>query len=314
MIEHGGNVALAAERYGIEPARWLDLSTGISPFAYPVPPLEPQAWRRLPSVSPEFVEAATRYYGSRAFLALPGSQAAIQLLPRLIEARSVAIAHPTYGEHARCWKGALVPEEAIGDADADVIVLGNPNNPTGRMHDAEALLRRQQARGGWLVVDEAFIDTRPELSLAPLAGEPGLVVLRSVGKFFGLAGARIGFLFGPQELLERARDALGPWPVCGPALAVAADALADSPFHASAKVQLRAASERLRHLLAQRFRVGGATDFFAWVPHPDARGIQARLARVAILVRAFDDPPGLRFGLPGREEEWQRLEDALASL
>jgi cobalamin biosynthetic protein CobC len=321
VIEHGGNLAAAAERYGIELSRWLDLSTGISPFAYPVGELDAETWRRLPSPPPEFGDAVARYYGSTAFEVVPGSQAAIQLLPRLIPAHSVAVVQPSYAEHARSWGAAveLMPEDAIERAEGfDVVVVCNPNNPTGVQRRPEALLallQRQRSRGAWLVIDEAFVDTEPRLSLVPHAGEPGLVVLRSIGKFFGLAGARVGFLFAPAELLARAREALGPWPVSGPALSVTARALADREFCDSARTRLRSASERLQRLLIRRgFDVAGATDFFVWIRHREARRIQDQLARAAILVRAFDEPPSLRFGLPGTEAAWQRLEDALAAL
>jgi cobalamin biosynthetic protein CobC len=306
VIEHGGNA----------PEGWLDLSTGVSPFAYPVDVVEPRAWHRLPSESAAFRRVAAAYYGSDRFIAVPGSQAAIQLLPRLLPARSVAIASPTYGEHERCWRATgakieLVPEEAIDHAPHDVVIVCNPNNPTGRWHGGTV----NGVCPRWLIVDEAFIDTRPELSLAPHAGEPGLVALRSLGKFFGLAGARVGFLFAPQELLARAREALGPWPVCGPSLCVAGRALADREFCDSARTKLKSASARLQRLLVQRgFDVGGATDFFVWVKHPAARELQGRMAAKGILVRAFDEPPSVRFGLPGAEAEWQRLEDALAAL
>lgn len=324
MIEHGGNLLGAAERYGIALEQWLDLSTGISPYGYPAGMLGAEVWRRLPSESPDFRKAAASYYGSDRCLAIAGSQAAIQMLPRLIPARSVALVHPTYGEHEKRWRasGAAVErlaEDAVENAAAhDVIILCNPNNPTGRLRCPEALLElreRQAARGAWLVVDEAFIDTEPQLSLAPHAGTAGLVVLRSVGKFFGLAGARVGFLFAPRGLLEKAQEETGPWSVSGPALAVAAKALSDVAYHNRSRTLLKVASARLREILEKKgYEIAGATDFFAWVKHPKARDIQDRLARNGILVRAFDDPPSLRFGLAGSDEAWNRLESALARI
>ncbi len=325
MIEHGGNLAAAAQRYGIEPARWLDLSTGISPFAYPVGVIAAQAWRRLPEETSTFGRAAAAYYGSKSFIAVAGSQAAIQLLPRLVPARSVAIAQPTYAEHANSWRVAgaaveMLPEDAIEDAAVrhDVVVLCNPNNPTGRWWRPAALRALHEelaSRGGWLILDEAFIDTEPRASHTPHAGKPGLVVLRSLGKFFGMAGARVGFLFAPAELLVRAAALLGPWSISGPSLAVAETALADAAFQDLARTRLQAASARMQELLRRHGQgIAGATDFFVWVKHPEARRIQERLARGAILVRAFDEPPSLRFGLPDAEEAWQRLEDALAAL
>lgn len=324
MNEHGGNLLAAAERYGIALEEWLDLSTGISPYGYPAGMLGAEAWRRLPSESPGFRKAAASYYGSDRFLAVAGSQAAIQVLPRLIPARSVAIVHPTYGEHEKRWRagGAAVErlaEDAVENAPAhDVIVLCNPNNPTGRLRCPEALLglrERQAARGAWLVVDEAFIDTEPQLSVVAHASAGGLVVLRSVGKFFGLAGARVGFLFAPPALLEKAREEIGPWSVSGPALAVAAKALANVAYQNHSRMLLKLASARLREMLEKKgYEVAGATDFFAWVKHAKARDIQDRLARNGILVRAFDDPPSLRIGLADSEEAWHRLERALEKI
>ena len=327
MIEHGGNLAAAAQRYGVPLEAWLDLSTGISPFAYPVGTIDAEAWRRLPEESAALHRAAAAYYGGDRLLAVPGSQAAIQLLPRLIGARRVALVHPSYAEHAAAWRRAgatveVLEEERI-EAEGpgprcDAVVLCNPNNPTGRLRKREALvdlLARMRERDGWLVLDEAFIDTRAQESLAPLAGGPGLAVLRSLGKFFGLAGARVGFLLGPAALLERAREELGPWPIAGPSLAAASEALEDVAFQQHARVRLAEASARLGALLERHGqRVAGASDLFAWTPGADARRLQDRLARQAILVRAFDAPAGLRFGLPGAEAEWQRLESALASL
>ncbi|MEA3195501.1 MAG: cobalamin biosynthesis protein CobC [Betaproteobacteria bacterium] len=318
MIEHGGDLAAATERYGIAASHWLDLSTGISPFAYPVGELARDAWRRLPSPSVALREAAEEYYGTDALEPMPGSQAAIDLLPRLIGAGSVAIEAPAYAEHERRWHDAGATITRSTEDPVDVVVVCNPNNPTGRVYSTPALLAlhsRQAARGGWLVLDEAFVDTEPALSLAPHAGEPGLVVLRSFGKFFGLAGVRLGFLFAPPALLKRARDALGPWAVSGPALAIAEKALADRDFHAATRLRLKEASVRLCALLAQHeHRVAGSTDFFVWVRHPKPRAFQERLAHKGILVRAFDEPPSLRFGLPGEENEWRRLDEALAAL
>jgi len=324
MIEHGGNLAAAAQRYGIAPEEWLDLSTGVSPFGYPAQDIRPEIWRRLPSEPPAFRAAAARYYGTRSFLPVPGSQAAIQLLPMLIAAQSVAVARPTYGEHASVWarSGTIVealPEEAlVQTARHDVVVLCNPNNPTGTLRSAaelRELWERQSARRGWLVVDEAFIDTEPQCSVASHAGADGLLVLRSMGKFFGLAGARVGFLFAPPQLLENAAAAIGPWSVSGPALAVATKALADAAFCSRVRKLLKVESTRLREILEKHgYPIAGATDFFAWVKHPRARNIQERLARDGILIRAFDDPPSLRFGLAGSEAAWNRLEHSLGKL
>jgi L-threonine-O-3-phosphate decarboxylase len=323
MIEHGGNLLAAAERYGIAASQWLDLSTGISPYPYPVGAIEEIDWRHLPQESAGFRRSVTGYYGSASFLAVAGSQAAIQVLPRLLGAARVALAEPTYGEHLASWRKAGAEFSAVDEDDllkkgalSDVVVVCNPNNPTGRCHPKQALLDllgALQKRGGWLVVDEAFIDPHPENSLVPYVGRPGLVVLRSLGKFFGLAGARVGFLFAPAALLKRVREELGPWTVAGPSLVAATRALDDAQFHEHTCTRLAEASLRMQRLLERHGHpVSGFTDFFVWSLNCKARELQDRLARKAILVRAFDAPASLRFGLPGATAQWQRLEAALA--
>ncbi|HMY78248.1 MAG TPA: pyridoxal phosphate-dependent class II aminotransferase, partial [Thauera aminoaromatica] len=235
MLEHGGRLRRAAEHYGIALADWMDLSTGISPWAYPVPPVPETAWQRLPEDDDGLEEAAARYYGSAELLAVAGSQPAIQALPAVLPGARVRLLAPGYAEHAHAWRErrprSIDAEEVEGAIDdSDVVVLVQPNNPTGVHFDRDRLLdwhARLARRGGWLVVDEAFADTTPAHSLVPLAGRPGLVVLRSLGKFFGLAGARVGFVFAPTEVRTALAERLGPWTLAGPARWAAHHALAD---------------------------------------------------------------------------------------
>ena len=261
--------------------------------------------------------------GSASLLPVAGSQAAIQALPACFPpGRAVTLA-PTYAEHPHAWREhalCALPAAAIADAvdSADTLLLVQPNNPDAQRFPREQLLAwraRLAARGGRLIVDEAFLDAEPGDSLVPLAGEPGLVVLRSVGKFFGLAGARVGFVFAEPALLARLADRLGPWAVSGPARAVTAAALADRSWQEAARRRLNADSARLAALLDRHgLAGGGGTALFQWRPTPDAVAIHARLAEQAILTRLFETPAGLRFGLPGPETEWARLEAALSRL
>jgi len=323
MLEHGGRLRAAAERYRIPLADWVDLSTGINPRAYPVPPLRPEAWQRLPEPNDGLEAAAAAYYGSAGLLPVAGSQAAIQALPACFAPGRVVTLAPTYAEHPHAWREHQVcalPAGAIDAAvdSADTLLLVQPNNPDAQRFPRGQLLAwraRLAARGGRLIVDEAFLDAEPGDSLVPLAGEPGLVVLRSVGKFFGLAGARVGFVFAEPALLARLADRLGPWAVSGPARAVTAAALADRPWQDDARRRLTADSARLATLLDRHgLGGGGGTALFQWCPTPDAAALHARLAEQAILTRLFDTPAGLRFGLPGPETEWARLEAALSRL
>lgn len=322
MLEHGGRLRRAAARYGIPLADWLDLSTGINPNGWPVPSLPQTAWAHLPQDEDELPEAACLHYGTPTVLPVAGSQAAIQALPPLRAPCRASTLHPGYAEHAHAWRRARhtvtpVPVEELDDAvtRSDVLVLAHPNNPTGARFTTEQLLdwhRRLAARGGWLIVDEAFIDATPEYSLAPCSPQPGLIVLRSLGKFFGLAGARAGFVCAESSLLKRLQAQLGPWSVSAPSRWVAAHALADRSWQETARRGLLADSTRLATLLRRHgLPPNGGCALFQWVVNREARKLHERLARVGVLTRCFDDPPSVRFGLPGTDTQWHRLQTAL---
>lgn len=318
MLEHGGRLRAAAQKYGIPIGEWLDLSTGINPQGYPVPTLSSDAWRRLPDGDDTLRAAAARYYGSESVLPVAGTQAAILALPRLRTLSRVAVLSPTYGEHAHAWRrcGHDVYELAADAVEPaldrfDVVVLANPNNPTGFRLAPDTLARwraRLADRGGWLVADEAFMDAAPQASLVPQATLPGFIVLRSLGKFFGLAGARVGFVFSGTDLRQALEKELGPWAVSGPAQQLATQALADTAWQEMARAQLIAASERLTRLLdACGLRPAGGTALFQWVSTPHAATLHEQLARRGVLTRLFSKPASLRFGLPGTQSQWERL-------
>ena len=325
MLEHGGALNALAVRYGIAAKDWLDLSTGINPQGWPVPSVPAAVWRRLPEPDDNLEPAAQEYYGSEQLLPVSGSQAAIQSLPALRVPARVGILSPGYAEHAQAWRrhGHAVEPLALEALEAavdhlDVIVVINPNNPTGARFAPDTLLgwrERLAVRGGWLVVDEAFMDATPAHSLAPHAGLSGLIVLRSLGKFFGLAGARVGFMLGEAELRARLGEYLGPWAVNGPGRWVAAQALADPAWQTGMRTRLPRESARLAALLGRHgLKIAGGTALFQWSIHPDAGFFQEALARRGILVRRFAAPPSLRLGLPGDEAAWRRLDLALAGV
>lgn len=321
---HGGDLAAAEARWGRPAAGWLDLSTGINPWPYAIPALPAEAWTRLPGRAEEEAlrAAAARRFGvcgTGHVLAGPGTSALIQALPRTRPPGAVAVVGPTYGEHARAWAAAGhdVREVArLEQADAAVIVIVNPNNPDGRVVAPGLLLdlaARQAARGGLLLVDEAFGDMTPALSVAPRLG-PGLVVLRSFGKFYGLAGVRLGFALAEPARLAPVAAQLGPWPVSGPALAVGAAALADDAWAEAMTARLVEAAAALDGVLerAGLSIVGGST-LFRLAAHDRAAELYDRLGRAGILVRAFVGHPHLlRFGLPSGAEDLARLARGLA--
>lgn len=322
---HGGRLREAAQRYAIPLDQWLDLSTGINPCGWPVPALSAECWRRLPEEHDGLEAAAADYYGTSHLLPVAGSQAAIQQLPHLRAPSRVALLTPAYAEHRRAWQDAGHEVSELTSAGIatqldrfDVVVVINPNNPSGERFTQAQLCdwhTRLAARGGWLVIDEAFIDATPQQSLAPHCGVEGLIVLRSLGKFFGLAGVRVGFLLAWPALHEAVRLHLGPWSVSGPSREVARLALRDVAWQGAMRQQLYAQGERLQRLLSAHGLVpSGGTALFQWVRREDALQWHEALARRAILTRPFAEPCALRFGLPANEQEWQLLERILGDV
>ncbi len=324
-ILHGGGLTQAAMTHGGRIEDWLDLSTGINPNPVCLPDIPVSAWHRLPddALVAQARNAARHFYQSGETLPLPvpGTQSYIQMLPGLVDgSRRVAILSPTYGEYSRVFANAgfLVDEITdIDELDQDhaALVVANPNNPDGRVLQPERLLAiadRMARRNGKLIVDEAFGDCRPELSLVGEAGQhPGLIVSRSFGKFFGLAGLRLGFIIAKDEVLEAVASALGPWPVSGPALHIASRMMAmDRDFIAETLRERRRALDEV--LGAAGLDVIGGTELFALVENPQASSIHAQLAGSQILIRKFGyNAEWLRFGLTPDRQGDGRLARAL---
>lgn len=321
-IWHGGDLATARALFPEAPQPWVDLSTGINPIPYPLPVLPLSLWTRLPGADDEaaLIAAAREAYrvpAQAGIVAAPGTQILIELLPRLAPAGPVTILGPTYAEHGHAWRkaGYAVSETATPAEAAATIVVVNPNNPDGRvLSQAElaSLAARCAARGGLLVIDEAFADFTPEASIVPDFPD-GTIVLRSFGKTYGLAGLRLGFAIGAPDLIARLKAALGPWSVAGPALHVGAQALSDANWLAGAGRERAQDAARLDALLAPHGRIVGGTTLFRLLETPQAAALFVRLGRHGIYVRRFQQAPDrLRFGLPGNETGWSRLHAALA--
>jgi cobalamin biosynthesis protein CobC len=324
ILEHGGNLCAAAGRFNIPLQHWIDLSTGISPRSWPVPVVPQGVWQTLPQADERLERIAAAYYRCRreSLLAVPGSQYALQYTPALLPPGRVAMPARGYAEHRLAWRraghqiveycdsaalAALVNEAAVTHA-----VIINPNNPTGELLPRPVLqqLHRQlQGNGGWLVVDEAFLDASPQESLAPLCPSPGLIVYRSVGKFFGLAGIRLGFLLAPLALCHQLALRMPPWSLSHPARWIGERALADSAWQSAQCSYLQSAAVRWRCALQERLPdlAFAATALFATGSGAAGycRALNLALAQRAVLVRLFDDDNGdslLRFGLPAPAE------------
>jgi cobalamin biosynthetic protein CobC len=338
QVPHGGNLGEAAERYGISRENWIDLSTGINPHGYPVPPIDPQAWIRLPDDNDDLEAIAATHYGASRALAVAGTQAAIRMLPAVLPKGRIGVGLLTYGEYAPAFERAGFPvERFVTRQFADVqgaasfvldpalglpaklkhLILVNPNNPGTERFTPQQIMQWHEelaARGGTLVVDEAFVESMPELSVASFADREGLIVLRSIGKFFGLAGARVGFLLASSRVDEAMRYLRGPWTISGPARAAARAALLDTDWQTLTRARLIASGARLADLLRRFHPAVTHTPLFSWMRDEQAQRWQDGLARHGIWVRRFDVIPGVRLGLPADDAAWSRLEAALSAV
>ncbi|UQR66371.1 threonine-phosphate decarboxylase CobD [Bradyrhizobium sp. C-145] len=320
MREHGGNLDQAQQRFGGRAEDWIDLSTGINRLPYPVGEVSPRAWSALPSRAEvdALLQAAQHAYRTSApVAAMGGAQAAIQLLPQLAPSGRARILAPTYNEYAGVLSAADWDVQEVSGLDAlagaDLAIIVNPNNPDGRRHMPKDLLALLP-RVGRLVIDESFADAVPQLSLASEADRPGLLILRSFGKSYGLAGLRLGFALGNAADIGKLASMSGPWPVSGAAIAIGCRALRDDAWAEATSARLARDCARLDAMAqSQGWTLVGGTPLFRLYGTPDARAAQEKLARRQIWSRVFArEPTWLRLGLPGSEAEWARLAEVLA--
>lgn len=327
VSDHGGSLTRARRLFPNAPLPWIDLSTGINPHSYPLPALPATAFSCLPEIDrlEELHRAACKFYAApqpQNLVAAPGTQILLPMVMELVRPGSAAILSPTYAEHARAARlaGHHVNETPeFSDLEkADLAIIVNPNNPDGRITPRAAILdlaRRLAAKGGLLVVDEAFMEVGPQgASVAGDTDLKGLVVLRSFGKFFGLAGLRLGFALAEPQLAARLAARLGPWAVAGPALEIGIAAFRDRDWQKRTRIHLHEQSLQLDALLAcHGMVVEGGTSLYRFVRSDRACLIFETLGKAGILIRNFDSiPDGLRFGLPRSADIFTRLEEALS--
>jgi len=327
-LVHGGDLDAARKLFPGAPEPFLDLSTGINPHPYPIPQLPSDVFAKLPEPGAlaALAAIAAKAYGapsSAHVVAGSGSQILVAQASFLLARGRAAVLAPTYAEHGRVAELAghnVVEVAEVGQlADARIAIVVNPNNPDGRIIAKDALLSladRLRRRGGLLLVDEAFMDVGPDgASLGDQVECGNIVVLRSFGKFYGLAGLRLSFAIAAPNIAARIAAALGPWPVSSAALAVGTEALEDAAWREAARKALAEAAGRLDALLARAgLSMIGGTSLFRLVRASEAESLFQSLGQAGIMVRRFAEHPiWLRFGLPGGENEWQRLERALAS-
>lgn len=325
---HGGDLTGAMARFGRTRDQWLDLSTGINPLSYPVPSMPNEIWNRLPQDTDlEALKSIARQNycipDELSIAALPGTQSAIQALPACIgTAANVAIRTPTYGEHETVWSATGMPVRTVSDwtslFEREVGVIVNPNNPDGTLVPPADLIAswREQAPDKLLIIDEAFADCDPHASVLPHIRDERIVVLRSFGKFFGLAGLRLGFLAGPADIVEAVTRAAGPWAVSGPALVIGAEALANQHWITRTRTELAADALKFDQILnGVGLSPQGIVPLYRLIRHENARQIHTHLAQQGIWTRIFaGQPDWLRFGVPRDDSKRDRVVQALRAL
>ncbi|KQI71908.1 alpha-ribazole phosphatase [Loktanella sp. 5RATIMAR09] len=306
--DHGGGIDAAIAVYGGNRAGWLDLSTGINPLPYPMPALPPDAWTALPDEAAfnRLYALARRFWNvpdDAAILGAAGASAIIAALPHVIPSGAVCIPGPTYNEHGAAFAAA---GWRLGQDPSPALVAVHPNNPDGHIWQASDL------DAAYTIIDESFCDIIPDQSLIHLAARPGTVVLKSFGKFWGLAGLRLGFAIGDPALIAKLRDLLGPWQVSGPALAIGAEALSDPAWAAETRIRLADDTTRIDRLMTRRnATLVGGTSLFRLYQVDDATALQTQLAKGHVWSRTFPYAPDwLRLGLPA-PGRWAQLEAAL---
>ncbi|WP_122072082.1 threonine-phosphate decarboxylase [Pseudophaeobacter sp. EL27] len=309
LRDHGGNLSAAIQHYGGTRADWIDLSTGINPCPYPLPEFDASDWSALPDTAANtaLVQAARAFWGvpaEAAILPAPGASSLIALLPGLVDPRWVRIETPTYNEHAAAFANYRWSIVESGPAEACVAV--HPNNPDGR------LWREDEVNAPLSIIDESFCDVCPDQSLMHLASQPGVIILKSFGKFWGLAGMRLGFAIGDPELIQQLAQLQGPWAVSGPALKTGIQALQDKEWATATRRSLAGDTKRLDELATKRgATLVGGTDLFRLYEVDDAAQWQDRLAKPHIWSRIFPySKTYIRLGLPP-QDGWDRLEAAL---
>jgi len=307
--DHGGGIDAAVAHWGGVRGDWLDLSTGINPVPYPLPPLSPTDWTALPDHAAQtaLIAAARAFWcvpDGAAVLATPGASALIARIPGLAPRARVRITGPTYNEHARAF---TAQGWSVTDVKTEAWVIVHPNNPDGRLHPLpDAALT---------VVDESFCDVTPEASHIGAATRPGMLILKSFGKFWGLAGLRLGFAIGDPDLITALAVSCGPWPVSGPALHIGAAALRDGVWAQATRTRLTDDAARLDALMAGAgAKPIGGTSLFRLYDTESASLWQDRLCRHRILSRVFPySDRWLRLGLPGTPADWARLQRAVSA-
>jgi histidinol-phosphate aminotransferase len=295
-----------------------DAEPGLLDLAVNVRPGGPPAWlrERLRAAVDDLgrypdpaaaIGAVARRHGrpENEVLLTAGAAEAFVLLARAFRPRLAVCVHPSFTEPELALRAARRPVERLILAppyeldarlvpdDADLVVLGNPTNPTGVLHDPDTIATLARP-GRVLVVDEAFADTVPgeRGSLAARRDLPGLVVVRSLTKTWGLAGLRVGYLLGPPEYVAVLAAAQPHWPVATPALAAIEACCAPAALAEADEAAGRLAAWRAAMRAAVPLAAESATSFVL-LRVDNGAAVRDRLREAGIAVRRGETFPGL---------------------
>jgi cobalamin biosynthetic protein CobC len=311
--DHGGGLDAAIAQYGGSRASWLDLSTGINPVPFPIPEIPAYYWECLPDSHAQntLMDSARQFWNvpqTAGIAATSGVSQLIAMLPSLCETDTVEIIGPTYNEHAAAFHAA---GWNVGETGT-VRVVVHPNNPDGRVHN---ITPADTAKTKLTIIDESFCDVTPNQTLITLAQQPNVIILKGLGKFWGLAGMRLGFAIASPEIIEKITTRIGPWAISGPAQFIGAAALTDTSWANDTRLRLSNDAQRLDVLMGEHgYETIGGTDLFRLYDVGDAIAIQSKLAKKYIWSRAFPySNSWLRLGLPGTPQHWDQLKQALES-
>ncbi|NVK87585.1 MAG: pyridoxal phosphate-dependent class II aminotransferase [Gammaproteobacteria bacterium] len=314
---HGGRLEQIKQSFPSIAEEWIDLSTGISPRSYPIVELPPECFSRLPEHYRELEQAAQNYYRIHTLTAVPGSQAAIKVLPKvfqhLIKSHAVYCPAIGYQEHAWAWQDAGFEVRRyqkwgslLKDSHSKIVVLINPNNPSTETIDIkqiQSLANQISNSNGYLIIDEAFADCMMHDETDAWSSMTNVIRLKSLGKFFGLAGLRVGFVAAAPKILQRISDCIGPWAIAGPSAYSATRALQDKLWQQQQRAHLEQQSLRLQQLLQQHYQVEvRRLPLFCYFEHKAAQQQWQQLCKLGVYVRLCDDHQALRFGLPAQHQ------------
>jgi cobalamin biosynthetic protein CobC len=330
-FHHGGQLDRVKQDYPEQLLPWIDLSTGISPFRYPVDINASACFKHLPQGHSDLIAAASCYYGVDHGLPIPGSMWAIQNLPlirKLCEqntndSRPVLLPRMGFNEHVKAWAAwgfnieyydDMPSIDQLGRAQSCVVI--NPNNPTGYHCSKQSLLDAHKlllSNDAWLIVDEAFIDLTPEYSCVAESVQQGFIVLRSFGKYFGLPGIRLGSIMACDQIIGNVKNLLNEWSINSAAQQIATTAFLDANWQYEVNKNIKTNSVKLQKLLKSLDLKTQGTDFFRTYLTSNAKILNEHLLKLGIYVRLLDDESGIRIGMPNENSDWKRLEVALSS-